>query len=54
MRMDLRNDIRVIGGFQKAVNALYFMISALRVLAVAFLVLPTVLLLFSEKTKLIK
>ena len=52
--MDLKNNIKVIGTFQKAVNALYFLISALRILAVAFLVLQTVMLLFNEKTNLIK
>ena len=52
--MDLKNNIKVIGTFQKAVNALYFLISALRILAVAFLVLQTVMLIFNEKTNIIK
>ena len=47
--MDLRNNIKVIGSFQKTVNALYFIISALRAAAVLFLVLQTFLLLFREK-----
>ena len=40
--MDLKNDIKVIGSFQKAVNALYAAITVIRIAAVAFLILQTV------------
>lgn len=49
MQMDLRNNIKVIGSFQKAVNALYFIISTLRILAVVFLILQTLILLLDKK-----
>lgn len=51
MQMDLKNNIKVIGSFQKAVNALYIIINVLRALAVVFLVLQTVILLFNEKAR---
>lgn len=51
MQMDLKNNIKVIGSFQKAVNALYFLISALRVLAVAFLALQALMLIVNDKTR---
>ncbi len=51
MQMDLKNNIKVIGSFQKTVNALYIIINVLRALAVAFLVLQTVILLFNEKAR---
>ena len=43
--MDLKNDIKVMGGFQKTINALYAAITVIRALAVAFLLLHAVLLL---------
>ena len=45
--MDIKNDIRVIGALQKTVNALYAVITAVRVIAVVFLVLQAVLLIAS-------
>lgn len=45
MNMDLRNNIKIMGSFQKTVNALYAVITVIRVLAVAFLVLQAVLLI---------
>lgn len=49
--MDLKNNIKVIGSFQKTVNALYMIINILRALAVAFLVLQTLILIFNNKSK---
>lgn len=43
--MDLKNNIKVIGSFQKVVNALYAVITVVRVIAVLFLILQTVVLL---------
>lgn len=43
--MDLRNNIKIMGSFQKTVNALYAVITVIRVFAVAFLVLQAVLLI---------
>lgn len=45
--MDLKNNIKVMGAFQKAVNSLYAIITAIRIIAVAFLVLQAVLLIVS-------
>ena len=45
--MDLKNDIKVMGGFQKTINALYAAITVIRALAVAFLLLQAVLLIAS-------
>ena len=51
--MDIRNNIKVMGTFQKVVNSLYAVITAIRVIAVAFLVLQAVLLNVSpDKTGL--
>ena len=47
--MDLKNDIKVIGSFQKSVNALYAAIAVIRIAAVAFLVLQTVVLICSNR-----
>lgn len=47
--MDLKNDIKVIGSFQKAVNALYAAITVIRIAAVAFLILQTVVLICSNR-----
>jgi len=43
--MDLKNNIKVMGTFQKVVNSLYAVITAIRVIAVVFLVLQAVLLI---------
>ena len=49
--MDLRNNIKVIGSFQKVVNSLYTVIMIIRIVAVAFLVLQTLLLILSPDKK---
>lgn len=49
--MDLKNNIKVMGTFQKVVNSLYAVITAVRIIAVVFLVLQAVLLIASpDKT----
>ena len=50
--MDIKNDIKVMGAFKSAVNGLYTIITAIRIIAVAFLVIQTVLLLTQEKGSL--
>ena len=50
--MDIKNDIKVMGAFKSAVNGLYTVITAIRIIAVAFLVIQTVLLLTQEKGSL--
>lgn len=45
--MNLKNNIKVIGTFQNVVNALYMVITVIRVVAVLFLILQTVVLLAS-------
>ena len=47
--MDLKNNIKIIGSFQKAVNALYAAITVIRIAAVAFLILQTVVLICSNR-----
>lgn len=49
MIMDLKNNIKIIGSFQKAVNALYAAITVIRIAAVAFLILQTVVLICSNR-----
>lgn len=46
-RMDIKNNIKTIGAFRKTVDALYTVVTILRVIAVAFLVIQTVLLILS-------
>lgn len=43
--MDLKNNIKIMGTFQKVVNSLYAVITAIRVIAVVFLVFQAVLLI---------
>ncbi len=50
--MDIKNDIKVMGAFKSAVNGLYTVITAIRIIAVAFLVIQTVLLLTQERGSL--
>ena len=50
--MDIKNDIKIMGAFKSAVNGLYTVITAIRIIAVAFLVIQTVLLLTQEKGSL--
>ena len=45
--MNLKNNIRIIGTFQNVVNALYTVITVVRIVAVLFLILQTVVLLAS-------
>lgn len=45
--MNLKNNIKVIGTFQNVVNALYTVITVIRIVAVLFLILQTVVLLAS-------
>lgn len=45
--MDMKTNIKLIGNFQKVVNALYILITVIRVIAVAFLVLQAVMLIAS-------
>jgi len=45
--MDIKNNIKTIGAFRKTVDALYAVITVLRVLAVAFLIIQTVMLVLS-------
>ena len=45
--MNLKNNIRVIGTFRNVVNALYTVITVVRIVAVLFLILQTVVLLAS-------
>ena len=45
--MNLKNNIRVIGTFQNVVNALYTVITVVRIVAVLFLILQAVVLLAS-------
>ncbi len=47
--MDFKNNIKVIGSFQKAVNALYAAITVIKIAAVAFLVLQTAVLICSNR-----
>lgn len=42
--MDLKNNIKVFGSFQKAVNALYMIITVIRIIAVVFLILQAIFL----------
>lgn len=50
--MDIKNNIKVMGTFKKAVNGLYTVITVIRVIAVVFLILQTILLLTENKTSL--
>lgn len=43
--MDLKNNIKIFGAFKKFVNALYAIITAVRVVAVIFLVLQAIFLI---------
>lgn len=52
--MDLKNNIKVMGTFQKVVNSLYAIITAVRVIAVVFLVLQAVLLIASPDRSSLK
>lgn len=45
--MDIKNNIKTIGAFRKTVDALYTIVTILRVIAIAFLVIQTVLLILS-------
>ena len=47
--MDLKNNIKVMGTFKKTVNGLYTAITVIRVIAVVFLILQTILLLTENK-----
>lgn len=46
--MDLKNNIKVIGSFQKVINSLYMLINALRIIGVVFLALQALTLIFSK------
>lgn len=50
--MDLKNNIKIMGTFKSAVNGLYTVITVIRVIAVIFLVLQTILLLTENKATL--
>lgn len=50
--MDIKKDIKVMGAFRSAVNGLYTVITVIRVIAVVFLLLQTVLLITQEKGSL--
>lgn len=50
--MYLKNSIKTIGVFQKTVNILYGIIIFLRVLAVLFLILQTVVLIFGNENSI--
>lgn len=50
--MDLKNNIKVMGAFRSAVNSLYTVITVIRVVAVIFLILQTILLLTENKPAL--
>ncbi len=50
--MYLKNSIKTIGIFQKTVNILYGIITFLRVLAVLFLILQTVVLIFGNENSI--
>lgn len=52
--MDIKNNIKVMGTFQKTVNILYGIITAIRIIAVAFLVLQAVLLVVSPDKSSLK
>lgn len=45
--MDIKNNIKTISVFRKTVDALYTVVTVLRVIAVAFLVIQTVMLILS-------
>lgn len=50
--MDLKNNIKVLGTFKTAVNGFYAVITVIRIVAVAFLILQTILLLTENKAAL--
>lgn len=47
--MDLKNNIKIIGSFQKIVNSLDAVITIIRIIAVLFLILQTVVLIAAPK-----
>ncbi len=47
--MNIKNDIKVMGAFKSIVNGLYLLISVIRIIAVVFLILQTVLLITQNR-----
>ena len=50
--MDLKNNIKMMSTFKSTINGLYTVITVIRVIAVIFLILQTILLLTENKASL--